>query len=257
MIVAEGKSILDQVSYGRLRFLRRRHPELAEYSSRTSEEECDRFRTAQGRAVLELEAFYDRASRQVGMEIASVFLVHSMLLEDRDFVDTVLTTIRDRGTTAEFAVKTTGERLAAAFSAMDSLYMQARAADIRDIARRMVRLLLGWHPLDPMRGGPAILVADEFLPSEVMDLDNRKLLGLVARQGSVDSHTAMLLRAYRIPAMAEVDLDPCWDGHRALLDGFDHRLYLDPDGELLDALRVKYQAGGKPVGCGVAEPMPL
>ena len=257
MIVLEGKSILNQVSYGRLRFLHRRSPELTERSSRTGEEESERFRVAQGRAVLELEAFYDQASRQVGADIASVFLVHGMLLEDRDFVDTVLAMIRDRGTTAEFAVQTVGEKLAATFAAMDSLYMQARAADIRDISRRVVRLLLACHPSDPLRGGPAILVADEFLPSEVMDLDKRKLLGLVSRKGSVDSHTAMLLRAYRIPAMAEVDLAPCWDGHRALLDGFDNRLYLDPDGELLDTLRLKYQDGGKPIGCGIKEPLPL
>ena len=257
MIMAEGKSILSQVAYGRLRFVQRHLPELAEYSSRTWGEESERFRIAQNRAVLELAAFYDQASRQVGAEIASVFAVHAMLLEDRDFVDTVLAIIRNRGVTAEFAVRTTGDRLAATFAAMDSLYMQARAADIRDISRRVVRLLLAWHSSYPLRGGPAILVSDEFLPSEVMDLDNRKLLGLIARKGSVDSHTAMLLRAYRIPAMAEVDLDPCWDGHRALLDGFDHRLYLDPDGELLDSLRLKYQEGGKPIGYGMEAPLPL
>lgn len=257
MIVTEGKSILDQVSYGRLRFVHRHLPELAEHSSRTWEEESERFRIAQSRAVLELAAFYDQASRQVGPEIASVFAVHAMLLEDRDFADAVLAMIRDLEATAEFAVQVTGERLAATFAAMDSLYMQARAADIRDISRRVVRLLLAWHPSDPLRGGPAILVSDEFLPSEVMDLDTRKLLGLVSRKGSVDSHTAMLLRAYRIPAMAEVDLDPCWDGHRALLDGFDHRLYLDPDGGLLDTLRLKYQEGGKPIGCAIEAPLSL
>lgn len=255
MIVAEGKSILDQIAYGRLRFFCRHLPELTERSSRTWGEESVRFQLAQNRAVLELAAVYDQAARQVGADIASVFAVHAMLLEDRDFVDSILTMIRDREVTAEFAVQTTGERFAATFAAMDNPYMQARAADIRDITRRMVRLLLGWYPPDPLGNGPAILVADEFLPSEVLDLDNRKLLGLIAREGSVDSHTAMLLRAYRIPAMAEVDLAPCWDGHRALLDGFGHRLYLDPDGELLDTLRLKYQEGGKPADCGVKAPL--
>lgn len=255
MIITKGKSIVDQVAYGRLRFFQRRLPEIAEFSQRSQTEESKRFREAQRRAVRELADLYDRAARRVGTDIASVFAVHAMLLEDRDFVNSTLTMIGEQGTTAEFAVQTTGERFAATFAAMDSPYMQARAADMRDISRRVMRLLLAWRPTDPLRNGPAILVADEFLPSEVMDLDGRKLLGLLSRKGSVDSHTALLLGAYRIPAMAEVDLDPCWDGHRALLDGFGHRVYLDPDGGLLDTLRVRYQAGGKPVGYRTKEPL--
>ena len=57
----------------------------------------------------------------------------------------------------------------------------------------------------------------------------------------------MLLRAYRIPAMAEVELGMEWDGHLALLDGFGHRLYLEPDGDTLNQLRLRYQARGMPV----------
>ncbi|MCF2595337.1 phosphoenolpyruvate-utilizing N-terminal domain-containing protein [Pseudoflavonifractor phocaeensis] len=257
MVIAEGKSILDQVAYGRLRFLRHRPQDIAEFSQRTREEESARFHKAQRRAVLELAAFYDQAAHQVGIEIASIFAVHAMLLEDRDFVDTIQTMIREKGTTAEFAVRAAGEGFASTFAKMDSPYMQARAADIRDIARRVVRLLLGARPQEPLREGPAILVADEFLPSEVMGLNHRRLLGLISREGSVDSHTALLLRAYRVPAMAEVDLDPCWDGHLALLDGFDHRVYLDPEQELLESLRIRYQAGGKPAEHPAEEPLPV
>lgn len=249
MEIAMGKSILDQISFGRLHFFQRLIPEVAEFSQLSWEEEKKRFQRAQNQAVLQLSAFYDQASKQIGEETAAIFAIHAILLEDEDFVDAVRTVIREKGTTAEYAVREVGRSFAATFTAMDSTYMQARASDIRDISRRVMRLLMGSRPQNPLREGPAILVSDEFLPSEVMDLDHRRLLGLISRKGSVDSHTSMLLQAYGIPAMAEAELDSEWDGHLALLDGFDHRLYLDPDRELIESLRLRYQARGKPVEC--------
>lgn len=243
MEMAIGKSVLDQIVFGRLRFFQRLVPEVAEFSQLSWEEEKMRFQEAQHQAVLELAALYDRTSRQVGEGMAAIFAIHAMLLEDEDFVESIRALIREKGATAEHAVRVVGRGFGAAFAAMDSPYMRARAVDIRDISRRVMRLLLKNHPQDPLREGPAILVADEFLPSEVLDLDHRRLLGLIARKGSVDSHTSMLLRAYGIPAMAEVELDQEWDGHLALLDGFDHCLYLDPDRELVETLRLRYQAG--------------
>lgn len=242
-----GKSILGQIAFGRLRFLHRPEQDVTEYSCLPWEEEVQRFGAAQRRAVLQLTSLYERAVRRIGEGMASIFAIHAMLLQDEELVSAIQAMIRDKGTTAEYAVRTVGERFGAAFSALDSAYMRARAMDIRDICHRMVRLLMGNQQQDPLREGPAILVADEFFPSEVLDLDHRKLLGLIARQGSVDSHTAMLLRAYRIPAMAEVELGMEWDGHLALLDGFDHRLYLEPDGDTLNQLRLRYQARGMPV----------
>lgn len=236
METAVGKSILNRIAAGKLCFYQRAKPEPVMRSHRSPVLEESRFQQAQRRSVLELAALYDRASRQVGVGTASIFAIHAMLLEDEDFVQTVLTVLREKEATAEYAVWVAGDSIAAAFAAMDSPYMQARAVDIRDITRRVVRQLTGQLQKDPLRAGPAILVCDELLPSEVMDMDRRQLLGLVSRKGSVDSHTAMLLRAYGIPALAEVELDRAWDGHMALLDGFDHRLYLDPDRALVERL---------------------
>ena len=172
-----------------------------------------------------------------------------MLLKDGDFTGTVHTLIRDEGVTAEYAVQRAGSYFAAVFSAMDSPYMQARATDFRDISRRVIRALMGGWPAPSLRE-PAILVADEFLPSEVLAFKH-KLLGLIARKESLDSHTSMLLRAYHIPAMVDMDLDEAWEGHPALMDGHQGRVYLDPEQALMEALRERYQAGGRPELCAV------
>ena len=114
--------------------------------------------------------------------------------------------------------------------------MQARGADIRDISNHLIRCLLDIQPPDPLGDQPAILVSDELLPSEILALDRRKLLGLVTWHGSVDSHTAMLLRAMKIPGLAQSNITPIWDGHPAILDGFSQCLYVDPEPEVFRQL---------------------
>lgn len=107
-----------------------------------------------------------------------------MLLEDTPFVESILSVLSNQHTTAEYAVQTAGNSFATAFADMDSPYMQARGADIRDISNHLIRCLLDIQPPDPLGDQPAILVSDELLPSEILALDRRKLLGLVtwARQ---------------------------------------------------------------------------
>ena len=159
-----------------------------------------------------------------------------MLLEDASLVDGVLSTIRSRRATAEYAVQMVERDFSNAFAGMDSPYMRARGADIRDIANRVIRCLLGQKTPDPLAARAGILVSDELLPSEVLALDRRNLLGLVTRHGSVDSHTAMLLRLMKNPGLAEVEISSREEGHAALLDGFSHSLYLDPEPQLVAEL---------------------
>ena len=255
MEIRKGKALLDQIAFGRLRFFSRSKTELPQVSLCSQEEEWLRFAQARRLAVLELAGLYDKAFEQVGAEVAAVFAIHAMLLEDEDLEDSVRTLIFDKNATAEYAVRLTGEGFYTTFAELDDPYMKARAADIRDLSRRVIRILLGQEREDPFGGESAILVADEFLPSEVMELDRRYLLGLVSRRGSIDSHAAILLRAYHIPVITQVELDPCWDGHLALLDGFDGCLYLDPEEGLTDKLRERYQRGaGRKTEIGAITP---
>lgn len=244
-----GKTIMEQIVAGRLCFYRRPTPTPQLYTHGNCRNEINRFYQAQQAAILELEAFHSRALHEVGETVASIFSIHALLLQDHDYVETVRALIQGQSVTAEYAVQMAEVSFAAAFAAMDSLYMQARAADIRDISQRVLRALMGARQELSMEE-PAILVADDFLPSEVMDLDQRRLLGLITRKGSLDSHTAMLVRAYHIPAMVEVDIAPKWEGHLALMDGFSGTIYLDPEQPQQDRLRELYQAKGRPAGIG-------
>lgn len=143
MKVATGKSILNGIAIGTIRCLRRPAVQAAVSSTLTPEEERKRFEQARRQAQAQLKALYDNAVSEVGEENAAIFDIHSMMLDDEDYLDAVRCIIDTQGATAEHAVHTTGENFAAAFAAMDDTYMQARAVDVRDISRRVVHILAG------------------------------------------------------------------------------------------------------------------
>ncbi len=158
------------------------------------------------------------------------------------YLDAVRSIIETQGATAEYAASVTGENFSAAFAAMEDEYMRARAADVKDISRRVVNVLTGQEDGSSQDDQPVILVADDLTPSETVQLDKSKLLGFITRYGSSNSHTAILARTMNIPALIGVDFDESWDGQLAVLDGYNHCVYIDPAQELLSAMTEKRQS---------------
>ena len=238
---ATGKSIWDGIAIGRLRWFQKREVQAQSISGLTPEEELERFEQARARAQAQLRSLHESAVGEVGEDNAAIFEIHQMMLEDEDFLDAVRSVIRTQRGTAEHAVQVTGENFAAAFAAMEDAYMQARAADVRDVAHRLQAVLAGAEER-PDWDEPFILMADDLSPSETVQLDKRKLRGFVTRGGSTNSHTAILARTMGIPALIGVDFDESWDGQLAILDGYNHCVYVDPAPELLSAMEAKRRA---------------
>ena len=239
MQVATGKSILGGVAIGPLRVYRKEETQTAAASALTAEEELARFDAAREKAKEQLRALYDKALEEVGEENAAIFEIHEMMLEDDDYIDAVRSIVENQGATAEYAVATTGDNFAAAFADMEDAYMKARATDVRDVSGRVVNILSGAEEQDALGDEPAILVADDLTPSETVQLDKSKLLGFITRYGSSNSHTAILARTMNIPALIGVDFDDSWDGQSAILDGYNHCVYIDPAAELLASMEAK------------------
>ena len=243
---ATGKSIWNGIAIGRLRWFQRQEVRAPAASALTPEEEQTRFERACAAAQEQLNALYNSAVGEVGEDNAAIFEIHSMMLEDEDFLAAVKNVIDTQGGTAEHAVQVTGENFAAAFSAMEDPYMQARAADVRDVAHRLLMILTGGGE-GPAWDKPFILMAEDLSPSETVQLDKGKLLGFVTRKGAVNSHTAILARTMGIPALMGVEVDPAWDGHMAVLDGYNHCLYVDPGAGLLSSMEAKRRSDAEQV----------
>ncbi len=239
MQVATGKSILNGIAIGPLRVYRKAEVRTSQVSGLTPAQEWARFEAACGRAREQLAALYEKALDEVGEDNAAIFEIHRMMLEDEDLLEAVKGIIDTQGTTAEYAAAATGENFSAAFAAMDDEYMRARAADVKDVSRRVVNILAGLEEESPQDSLPVILVADDLTPSETVQLDKTRLLGFITRQGSANSHTAILARTMNIPALIGVDFDESWDGRTAILDGYSHCVYIDPAQELLAAMEAR------------------
>ena len=242
MKVATGKSILNGIAIGPLRIYKKAKTQTSQTSSLTPAQEWARFEEASEKAKEQLAELYETALEVVGEDNAAIFEIHQMMLEDDDYLEAIKGIIDTQGATAEYATETTGENFSAAFAAMDDEYMRARATDVKDISRRVVNVLTGQDEGDALSGQPAILVADDLTPSETVQLDKSKLLGFITRYGSSNSHTAILARTMNIPALIGVDFDDSWDGKPAVLDGYNHCVYIDPAQELLTAMEEKRKA---------------
>ncbi|MCI8398830.1 MAG: phosphoenolpyruvate--protein phosphotransferase [Oscillibacter sp.] len=239
MQVATGKSILNGIAIGPLRIYKKEETETTVTSGLTPEEEYTRFEAARVKAQEQLGELYDKALDEVGEENAAIFEIHQMMLEDEDYLDAVKSIIETQNATAEYATETTGENFSAAFAAMEDAYMRARAADVKDISRRVVNILSGREDADMLSDQPAILVADDLTPSETVQLDKTKLLGFITRHGSSNSHTAILARTMNIPALVGVDFSDDWDGKLAVIDGYNSCVYIEPAPELLTTMEEK------------------
>ncbi|MDE6107232.1 MAG: phosphoenolpyruvate--protein phosphotransferase, partial [Oscillospiraceae bacterium] len=240
MKVATGKSILDGIAIGPLHFYHKVDTEIVMASKLTPAEELARFATAQGKALEQLGALYDKALEEVGEDNAAIFEIHQMMVEDDDYVEAIQSIIETQGATAEYAVSTTGDNFAATFAAMDDAYMKARAVDVKDISRRLVNILTGAAEGNLLGDHPVILVADDLTPSETVQMDKSKLLGFVTRKGSTNSHTAILARTMNIPALIGVEIDEAWDGKPGIIDGYNHCVYVEPTSDLAVSMQKKY-----------------
>ena len=237
MRVLEGKSVFSGIAIGKISILQKADTSVKRTKVENPEAEITRVQEAKEKAVEQLQKLYDKALREVGESGAAIFEVHQMMLDDEDYLDSIDNIIRTENVNAEYAVATTGDNFADMFAQMDDDYMKARAADIKDISDRLVRVLSGHDEGDMDAAEPSIIVAEDLAPSETVQMDKSKVLAFVTRKGSSNSHTAILARTMNIPALINIEYDDSMDGKMAVVDGKTGSLIVEPDADTLK----KYQ----------------
>lgn len=243
MILIQGKGVSKGVEQGSLYFFERPDTTFTKDSSVGSESERARFADAQAVSIEQLNVLAEKCLEEAGEETALLFETHAMFIEDDDYVECILTAIDEESCTAEYAVQQASEQFASMFAAMDDAYMQARAADIKDISRRLMDNLMGIVPGGIASDIPVILVADDLAPSETLQLDKSKILGFVTQEGSGNSHTAILARTMGIPAICGTGtvLSKVYHGRQAYIDGETGEVFIEPDALTLSALKEKHE----------------
>ena len=230
MEIRDGKKVFRGIAIGEIRVLKKTENQVKRKKINDIKAEIERYEAAKKRAVLQLEALYEKAVKEVGEVNAQIFEVHSMMLEDDDYNESVYNLIEGQNVNAEYAVATTGDNFSEMFASMDDEYFRARSIDVKDISERVINILNGNDTASDIGDNPAIIVADDLAPSETVQMDKAKLLGFVTRLGSANSHTAILARTMGIPAVIGVEIDEAWNGKLAILDGYDGKIIIEPDG---------------------------
>ena len=242
MLVGNGKSIVNGIAIGKIKIYREPERKINEGIIDDPAAEVARYEAAVEKAIAQQNALYEKAVVEAGKDIAEVFLVHAMMLEDDDMNDSTKEIITGQKRSAEYAVQVGYANYAQMFADMDDPYMKARAADILDIQGMVLDNLLGLDSSSLQGTEPAILVAEDFAPSQTVKLDKSLLLGMITIEGSANSHTAILARSMNIPALMQCkEVDDSWDGKDAIIDGKNGVVYIEPDADLRAALTKRQQ----------------
>lgn len=234
MYVLEGKSVYGGIAIGKISIFAKGDRQVKRETVEDTAAELNRFTKAKEKAKEQLKALYDKALQEVGEVNAMIFDVHQMMLDDLDYIEPITNIIENQKVNAEYAVAEAGDNLSEVFASMDDAYMRERAADIKDISNRVIRILQGKEMGEIDNEEPVILVAEDLAPSETVQLDKEKVLSFVTKLGSTNSHTAILARTMNIPALIGVSYEDNMDGKFAIVDGYEGRMYVEPDTDVLE-----------------------
>ncbi len=245
MELFSGKGVCGAIAIGRAAIIRHRKTEIIRQQISDTAQELERIAAAKAAAAEQLTALYEKTLAAVGEDEAQIFQMHQLMLEDDDFCERIADLICTEQVNAEYAVSAAGEEFADLFASMDDAYMQARAADVRDISNRLIACLSGAETETVTDGEKRIIIADDLAPSETVTLDKSCVLGFVTAFGSPNSHTAILARNMNLPAVIGAGAAfqaAVKDGDLLIADGHTGKLILHPDAETVQAYRAKQQA---------------
>ena len=240
MVRINGRSVSKGIAIGRLIFLKRRNKDVVKRSLTDAKEEIDRYKNAAARAKEELSELEKKAVNEAGKSSAEIFEIHKMMLDDRDFIEMTEKIINDEKVNAEYAVYETSKEFSKIFSEMDNEYMKERAADVKDISERLIRILTDRDNEDMSQSEKykdAIICADELAPSETISLDKSRIIAFATRYGSAQSHTAILADTMNIPAIIGLGeaLSDEYNEMPAVVDGYKGCIYIEPTPEIIEA----------------------
>ena len=217
------------------------------YSIKDPLAEWARFESALFVARKQLEAVNEQTLAAHGADQAAIFEAQAMMLDDPELMGTVRLAIRQEGVNAETALSNAAEAYAKLLAAVPDEYLAVRAADVRDVANRVLRILLGIDESPTARlKTPSIIVAADLAPSDTVMLDKSLVLGFVTAVGGATSHTAILARGLGLPAVVGVGEQVASVGAGSLLavDGDTGAVVVDPDAETVVVYR-RRQAGAE------------
>lgn len=241
MITLTGKKVSEGIAIGKLTFYKREGKEIRRIYVKDVEKEVQRFQKARQKAIQELKVLYDTAAKEVGDANAAIFEMQQTILEEQTLVDRVNSIIVEDKLNAEYAIQTVISEYLSNEDTENKIYTPGHDVDVKDVANRLLRVLSRSWKDKMLMDEPFVMAAGELYPSEAVQLDKNKVLGFVTRYGTINSHTAVLARTKGIPSVIGLGeaLKKDYDGKMIVVDGYEGKVYIEPDYTTLTKMKQK------------------
>jgi len=230
------------IAFGKALLLK--EDEIVINRKKISADQCDqevqRFLDGRKKAAEQLEAIKTKAGETFGEEKAAIFEGHIMLLEDEELEQEIISLIKDEFATADAATFSVIDGQAQALEELDDEYLKERAADVRDIGKRLLQNILGLHIVDLSAiKEESLLIAKDLTPSETAQLNLEKVLGFITDLGGRTSHTSIMARSLELPAIVGTGdvTSKVKNGDYIILDGVNNKVYVNPTSDVIDELK--------------------
>ena len=203
---------------------------------KNSIEEINRLDESLKKAIGEIDNLYDITLSSIGQHEAEIFTAHRMMLEDPEFLGGVKEKINEENVNAEWAVNEVANFYIAMFENIEDEYLKARAADLKDVSKRLLRALLNVETPDLIAiNEKSIIIAEDLTPSDTAQMNKEMVVGIVTELGGRTSHTSIMARTLEIPAVAGVkDATSIFKhGEDIIIDGDSGEIITKPSSEQL------------------------
>src|SRR6266446_1862402 len=234
-----GIAVSAGVCRGKILVLAPSHPVITRQSvsGAGTAEEINRLEKALVQTRQQILEVQKKVSQAMGAQEGSIFDAHLLVLEDRTLLDEVARVIQEEKVNAEYAFHSVAERYATTLAAIEDDYLRERATDMRDVTGRVLNNLLGREDEIDLRRlkEASIIIGHDLTPSHIAQMDKRNVLGFATDVGSKISHTAIMARSLRIPAVVGLKdaSGQLKSGAYALLDGFNGVIVIGPTEQTL------------------------
>jgi len=220
------------------------HPDYTVHQENVadSDSELKRLDDALAKSQQELEGIKQRTEEQLGSKKAEIFESHLLILNDPELLDAVRDKITSEKVTAQYALDEVAKQFISMFENMKSAYLRERAADMRDVTKRVLTHLLGLNYINPADiSEEVIVIAEDLTPSDTAQLNRQYVKGFTTNIGGRTSHSAIMARSLEIPAvvgtqevMAQIQI-----GDTVIVDGLDGKVIVNPSAEVLEQYQLK------------------
>ncbi|GGN97206.1 phosphoenolpyruvate--protein phosphotransferase [Saccharibacillus kuerlensis] len=220
------------------------HPDytVTQKTVQNAEAEVARLDEALAKSQAELESIKERTLQEMGAQKAEIFESHLLILNDPELISPVKDMITNEKVNADYALNETSKQFVSMFENMKSVYLQERAADMRDVTKRVLGHLLGLNVQNPAEiSEEVVVIAEDLTPSDTAQLNRKYVKGFTTNIGGRTSHSAIMARSLEIPAIVGTKnvMEQVQPGDMVIVDGLEGNVIVNPSEEVIAEYRAK------------------